>query len=107
MPRQQQHRRHRKPRRCIGQRRLHDPAPGGHDSPQYSHGLVATTNGTDRVDLTCTVSTDDTAVQGYRVYRDAVQVGAPPVATISLFDTGVTAGPPSYTSAAVDVLPMS
>lgn len=69
--------------------------------PTVPTSLVATAVSTTQIDLTWTASTDDTAVTGYRIYRDYVNVATTTSLTYS--DTGLT---PStlyaYTVTAID-----
>jgi chitodextrinase len=70
-----------------------DPATARTDSgadtqkPSKPTGLTAPANGTDRIDLSWTASTDDVGVTGYRVYRDGTPLA--PVTTTSFSDTGL------------------
>ena len=72
-----------------------------HTPPSDPTALTATTRGASEIDLAWTASTDDTAVAGYRIYRDGVEVGTSP--TNSYADTGlVPATTHSYQVSAYD-----
>ena len=76
---------------------------GGTDTnaPSIPTALAASANGASEIDLTWSASTDDTAVQGYRIYRDSSLLAT--TAGTSYADTGLAAGAShSYTLAAID-----
>jgi RHS repeat-associated protein len=56
-----------------------------------------------RIDLSWTAATDNVAVAGYNVYRDAVKINTVPVGSTSYSDTGLTPGVNhTYTISAID-----
>ena len=60
-------------------------------------------SGRGRIDLSWTASTDNVAVAGYNLYRDAVKVNTVPVGSTSYSDTGLAPGVShTYTVTAVD-----
>ena len=61
-----------------------------HTPPTDPSNLNATTAGTSEIDLAWTGSTDDTAVSGYRIYRDGNEVGTS--TTTSYADKGLVPG---------------
>ncbi len=61
-----------------------------HMPPTDPTNLNASTSGTSEIDLAWTASTDDTAVSGYRIYRDGNEVGTS--ATTSYADKGLVPG---------------
>ncbi len=70
-------------------------------APSQPTGLTATPASGSQINLAWTASTDNVGVTGYRIFRDAVQVGASPTTTYN--DTGLTpATGYTYTVAAVD-----
>ena len=72
-----------------------------HNAPAAPTGLTATPASASRIDLGWTASTDDVGVAGYKVFRDATQVGD--VTGTSYSDTGLTDGTAySYTVSAYD-----
>lgn len=74
--------------------------PGDTTAPSTPTGLAATP-GDEQVSLTWNAATDDTAVTGYKVYRDGVHVGSP--AGTSYVDPGRTNGVAySYQVSAID-----
>lgn len=69
--------------------------------PSVPTGLNSTGQSPTSIDLSWAASTDDTAVTGYHVYRNGVQVGSPTTTTYS--DTGLTPNTSySYTVSAYD-----
>lgn len=73
------------------------------EAPTVPTNLAAAAVDWDHVDLTWSASTDNFAVTGYTVYRDAVAVAVVGGTTLSYTDTGLTADTTySYTVDAVD-----
>jgi RHS repeat-associated protein len=69
--------------------------------PSVPSGLSATAGSASRVDLSWTASTDNTAVQGYRIYRDGSLLAT--TASTTYADTPVAGSTTfSYTLAAID-----
>jgi len=78
---------------------------GGSDTtaPSVPTGLAVSVATSKQLNLAWTASTDNVGVQGYRVYRDGLQIGTVPVGTTSFADTGLAGGSAhAYTVAAVD-----
>ena len=74
-------------------------------APSVPTGVQAVANGTSRIDVSWTASTDNVAVTGYHVFRDTVQVGNVTSGT-SFPDLGLTPGSThSYTVTAYDAVP--
>jgi RHS repeat-associated protein len=76
---------------------------GGADTtaPTVPSGLSATANGSSRVDLAWTASTDAVGVQGYRIYRGGTLIAT--TASTTFADTGLTASTLySYAVSAID-----
>ena len=70
-------------------------------APSVPSGLTVTPVTSKQLNLAWTASTDDTGVQGYRVYRDGTLVAT--VGTPAFSDTGLTGGVShTYTVAAID-----
>jgi len=70
-------------------------------APSVPNGLAATATSSSRVDLSWTASTDNVAVQGYRIYRDSGLLAT--TASTSYADTSVAGSATySYTLAAID-----
>jgi RHS repeat-associated protein len=70
-------------------------------APSVPSGLAATAASSSRVDLSWTASTDDVAMQGYRIYRDGGLLAT--TASTSYADTSVAGSTTySYTVAAID-----
>src|SRR6185503_15670409 len=65
-------------------------------------GNLTATPGTGQVALSWQASTDNVGVTGYRVFRGATQIATPGAGATSYTDTGLAAGPYSYTVKAVD-----
>jgi len=77
------------------------PAAADVTPPSTPLNLVATAAGPTQVNLTWSASTDNVGVTGYRIYRNAVQVGT--ATTPSFQNVGLTASTTySYTVAAYD-----
>jgi RHS repeat-associated protein len=69
--------------------------------PSVPTGLAAAAYGPNQINLAWSASTDNVAVQGYRVYRDSVLLAT--TASTTYADTGlVTAASHTYTVAAID-----
>jgi chitodextrinase len=80
-------------------------AGGGGDTtaPSIPAGLAALAQGEERIDLSWSASSDDTAVAGYGVYRDGAAAPIATTAATSFSDTGLAAGSThSYRVDAVD-----
>ena len=65
-------------------------------------GNLTATAGTGQVALTWQASTDNVGVTGYRVFRGTTQVASLGASATSYTDTGLAAGPYSYTVRAID-----
>jgi fibronectin type 3 domain-containing protein len=65
-------------------------------------GSLTATPGAGKVDLSWQASTDNLGVTGYRILRGAQQINTVSGTTTSYTDTGLAAGPYSYTVRAVD-----
>jgi len=77
------------------------PAAADATPPSTPLNLVATAAGPTQVNLTWSTSTDNVAVTGYRIFRNALQVGTS--TTASYQDAGLTASTTySYTVSAYD-----
>jgi RHS repeat-associated protein len=70
-------------------------------APSVPTNLAATANGQHQIDLAWTASTDNLAVQGYRIYRDSALLAT--TAGTAYADTGLDPGTShTYTVAAID-----
>jgi RHS repeat-associated protein len=75
--------------------------PSDTTAPTVPTALAGTVKSGSEVDLSWTASTDNTAVAGYRVYRDGTLIAT--VGSTSWFDTGLAAGSThTYAVSAVD-----
>ena len=76
-------------------------------APSVPSGVVAVANGTDKIDVSWTASTDNVAVAGYHVFRDGNATAIATVTTgTSYQDPGLAPGSThSYTVSAFDAVP--
>jgi acid phosphatase type 7 len=64
--------------------------------PSKPTGLTATAIGSNRVDLTWSASTDNVAVTGYTIYRNAAQIGTTPDGSTTTFSDTTAASGTTY-----------
>lgn len=77
--------------------------PSDTTPPSVPTNLSGTPVAGGRIDLTWTASTDNVAVAGYNVYRDAVKINTVPIGSTSYSDTGLAPGVNhTYTISAID-----
>ncbi|MBN2000345.1 DNRLRE domain-containing protein [candidate division KSB1 bacterium] len=62
--------------------------PTDDQPPSTPTGLTATASSSTQIDLTWNAATDNTAVAGYRVFRDGVEIGT--ASTLAYTDTGLS-----------------
>ena len=76
-------------------------------APSVPTGVAAVANGTDKIDVSWTASTDNVAVAGYHVFRDGNATAIATVTTgTSYQDPGLAPGSThSYTVSAFDAVP--
>ena len=91
----------RRGRERLGPEQHRERDRGRHDQADAPPNLTATA-GTGQVALSWQASTDNVGVTGYQVFRGATQIATLGAAARSYTDTGLAAGPYSYTVRAVD-----
>ena len=74
--------------------------------PSVPQNLAGTAVSPTQINLTWNASTDNTAVTGYKVFRDSVEIATVTAPATSYSNTGLTANTPySYTVVAFDAVP--